>query len=75
MRNQASSNRQRSWSQLEGVDALRGLAIVLVLMNHVNMRLWGAHVQYMRGLPTQLVSTLVWNGQAGVQIFFAVSGF
>ena len=75
MRNQAPPNRQRSWSRLDGVDALRGLAIVLVLMNHVNMRLWGAHVQYTRGLPPQLVSSLVWNGQPGVQIFFAVSGF
>ena len=68
-------NLQRSWSRLDGVDALRGLAILLVLMNHVNMRLWGAHVHYTRGLPPQLVSSLVWNGQPGVQIFFAVSGF
>ena len=30
---------------------------------------------YTRGLPAQLVSSLVWNGQQGVQIFFAVSGF
>ena len=65
----------RSWSRLDGVDALRGLAILLVLMNHVNMRLWGAHVHYTRGLPPQLVSSLVWNGQPGVQLFFAVSGF
>ncbi len=27
------------------------------------------------GLPEQLVTSLVWNGQRGVQIFFAVSGF
>ena len=44
-------------------------------MNHVNMRLLGAKVPYTRGLPAQLVSSLVWNGQYGVQIFFAVSGF
>lgn len=61
--------------RLDGVDLLRGLAIFLVLMNHVNMRLLFAHVPYTRGLPSQLVSSLVWNGQAGVQIFFAVSGF
>jgi peptidoglycan/LPS O-acetylase OafA/YrhL len=57
------------------VDLLRGLAIFLVLMNHVNMRLVGAEVPYTNGLPKQLVSSLVWNGQFGVQIFFAVSGF
>src|ERR1700727_4084730 len=65
----------RSWSRLDGVDLLRGLAIFFVLMNHVNMRLLMAHVPYTRGLPDQLVYSLVWNGQFGVQIFFAVSGF
>jgi peptidoglycan/LPS O-acetylase OafA/YrhL len=57
------------------VDLLRGLAIFFVLMNHVNMRLLIADVPYTNGLPAQLVSSLVWNGQFGVQIFFAVSGF
>src|SRR5580698_8920313 len=62
-------------SRLDGIDLLRGLAIFFVLMNHVNMRLLFAHVPYTRGLPPQLASSLVWNGQQGVQIFFAVSGF
>jgi peptidoglycan/LPS O-acetylase OafA/YrhL len=61
--------------RLQGVDVLRGLAIFFVLMNHVNMRLLLAKVPYTEGLPEQLVSSLVWNGQRGVQIFFAVSGF
>ena len=61
--------------RLQGVDVLRGLAILFVLMNHVNMRLRIAEVPYTDGLPNQLVSSLVWNGQRGVQIFFAVSGF
>jgi len=64
-----------SWTRLDGVDLLRGLAIFFVLMNHVNMRLLGAKVPYTHGLPPQLVYSLVWNGQFGVQIFFAVSGF
>ena len=61
--------------RLDGVDVLRALAIFFVLMNHVNMRLLIAEVPYTNGLPEQLVSSLVWNGQPGVQIFFAVSGF
>ena len=65
----------RSWERLDGVDLLRGLAIFLVLMNHVNMRLRSADVPYANGIPDQIVSSLVWNGQRGVQIFFAVSGF
>jgi peptidoglycan/LPS O-acetylase OafA/YrhL len=44
-------------------------------MNHVNMRLFIAGLPYAAGLPDALVSSLVWNGQYGVQMFFAVSGF
>src|SRR5271170_4792209 len=61
--------------RLDGIDLLRGLAIFFVLMNHVNIRLLGADVLYTRFLPAQLVHFLVWNGQLGVQMFFAVSGF
>lgn len=70
-----SAESARSWNRLDGVDLLRGLAILFVLMNHVNMRLLSADVPYTKALPEQLVSSLVWNGQRGVQIFFAVSGF
>ena len=66
---------ERSWTRLDGVDVLRGLAILFVLLNHVNIRLMQAKLDYTKGLPNQLVSSLVWNGQFGVQIFFAISGF
>jgi peptidoglycan/LPS O-acetylase OafA/YrhL len=75
LRTKPKTENPRSWTRLDGVDLLRGLAIVFVLMNHVNMRLLGAKVPYTKGMPHQLVSSLVWNGQMGVQIFFAVSGF
>jgi peptidoglycan/LPS O-acetylase OafA/YrhL len=65
----------KSWKRLDGVDLIRGVAILFVLMNHVNMQLLFARVPYTQGLPKQLVSSLVWNGQFGVQMFFAVSGF
>jgi peptidoglycan/LPS O-acetylase OafA/YrhL len=38
-------------------------------MNHINIRLRGARIPY------HLPDALAWNGQQGVQIFFAVSGF
>jgi len=60
--------------RIDGVDRLRAQAIFFVLMNHVNIRLLIAQVRYTEGLPQQLVSSLVWNGQPGVQIFFAISG-
>lgn len=61
--------------RLDGIDLLRGLAIFFVLMNHVNIRLLIAKVPYTKGLPEWLMDSLVWNGQEGVQMFFAVSGF
>jgi peptidoglycan/LPS O-acetylase OafA/YrhL len=57
------------------IDALRGLAIFFVLMNHVNMRLFLAKLPYFEGIPAQVRDALVWNGQNGVQIFFVISGF
>ena len=60
--------------RLDAVDLLRGLAIFFVLMNHVNMRLVLAHVPYAIHIPSQL-NFLFWDGQRGVQIFFAISGF
>ncbi len=61
--------------RLYGVDLLRGAAIFFVLMNHVNMRLVIADIPYGQTLPHQLLASLVWSGQYGVQIFFAVSGY
>lgn len=75
MPSSAAPNPTVGLARLDGVDVLRALAIFFVLMNHVNMRLLIAEVPYTNGLPDRLVSSLVWNGQPGVQIFFAVSGF
>ncbi len=70
-----NKNTVPNWTRVDGIDCLRALAIFYVLLNHVNMRLLFAHVPYTAGLPHQLVTSLVWQGQRGVQIFFAVSGF
>jgi peptidoglycan/LPS O-acetylase OafA/YrhL len=66
---------RHSWTRLDGVDLLRGLAILCVLMNHVNIRLLINEVPYTEGIPRPLMHALVGNGQFGVQIFFAISGF
>jgi peptidoglycan/LPS O-acetylase OafA/YrhL len=65
----------RGWARVDGIDLLRGAAIFFVLMNHVNMQLIFRDVPYMKDVPEQLQYTLVWNGQLGVQMFFAVSGY
>ena len=71
----ASEPLATSQNRIDGIDLFRGMAILFVLMNHVNMRLRLAHIPYTQGLPRQLVKSLFWNGQFGVQMFFAVSGF
>jgi peptidoglycan/LPS O-acetylase OafA/YrhL len=70
-----SSPATRPWHRIDGVDLLRGLSILFILMNHINMQLLFAKVPYTRGLPAQLTYTLVWNGQFAVQMFFVISGF
>lgn len=57
------------------MDVLRGLAILFVVLNHVHMRLAIARIPYVADTSKPLIASLVWNGQFGVQIFFAVSGF
>jgi peptidoglycan/LPS O-acetylase OafA/YrhL len=71
----ARINQMRNWNRIDGVDLLRALAIFFVLMNHVNIRLVIAKVPYTMGWSHQLVDSLLYNGQSGVVIFFAVSGF
>ena len=66
-----STSRAIGWRRLDGIDLLRGLAIFFVLMNHINIRLLGEKVFYTKFLSEQLVHFLVWNGQLGVQVFFA----
>jgi peptidoglycan/LPS O-acetylase OafA/YrhL len=70
-----SPEERHSWARLDGVDLLRGLAILCVLMNHVNTRLRVNDIPYTEGFPEPLVHALTGNGQFGVQIFFAISGF
>jgi peptidoglycan/LPS O-acetylase OafA/YrhL len=66
---------RRNSNRLDGVDVLRGLAILLVVLNHVHMRLAIAGIPYAANISKPLIASLIWNGQFGVQIFFAVSGF
>jgi peptidoglycan/LPS O-acetylase OafA/YrhL len=69
------SSSSSSNSRIDGIDLLRTLAIFFVLMNHVNVRLSIAKVPFKQGLPHNLVHELFYNGQNGVRIFFAISGF
>jgi peptidoglycan/LPS O-acetylase OafA/YrhL len=58
-----------------GIDLLRGMAIVLVILNHVGIRIPLAKTQLAGFLPTTFLRDLNYNGYEAVYIFFVISGF
>lgn len=61
--------------RIPGIDVLRGISILAVIMLHVNIRVPLNVSPLGQNMPKQLIHSLVWNGAPGVIIFFAVSGF
>ncbi len=58
-----------------GIDLLRGISIVLVILNHLGLR-----IRLMNGVladfvPRQVLTDLTFNGSEAVFIFFVISGF
>lgn len=58
-----------------GIDALRGVSIVLVILNHMGIRLPLAKTAIGSLLPSWLTNVLNWRGYEAVFIFFVISGF
>lgn len=58
-----------------GIDVLRGLAIVLVVFNHIGLRIPLKKTALADVLPTWLLSRLNYNGYEAVFVFFVISGF
>ena len=59
----------------DGIDALRGVSIVLVILNHVGIRIPLKKTALAAFVPAQLLSDLNYNGYEAVFIFFVISGF
>jgi peptidoglycan/LPS O-acetylase OafA/YrhL len=59
----------------DGIDVLRGLSIIFVVMHHTNLHMAFNHVSFASMLPKPLARILFWNGANGVTVFFAISGF
>ena len=70
-----SGGTHKDWRRLDGVDLLRGLSILLVVILHTNIRIRFAHTPMGQLLPVWLGAAIAWNGDNGVTVFFAVSGF
>jgi len=58
-----------------GIDLLRGLAILFVILNHIGLRIPLKKTALADVLPTWFLSRLNYNGYEAVFVFFVISGF
>jgi peptidoglycan/LPS O-acetylase OafA/YrhL len=62
--------------RFDGVDLLRGLSILAVILLHGQIRLlFSYHISIRDLVPHPLMHLFFWNGGNGVTVFFAISGF
>ncbi len=63
-------------SRFDGVDLLRGLSIIAVILLHGQIRLLYSYSISIQGLlPSRIFRMLFWQGGNGVTVFFCISGF
>ncbi|HEX4773642.1 MAG TPA: acyltransferase [Bryobacteraceae bacterium] len=70
-----SSARPSITPRFDGVDVLRGLSILAVILLHTFIRMKSAGFSVQQLLPPWLFHLLFRNGDNGVTVFFAISGF
>ena len=61
--------------RLPGVDVLRGLCILSVVLHHIHLRFTTARIPVNDVLPATLNQILFWSGLYAVIAFFVISGF
>jgi peptidoglycan/LPS O-acetylase OafA/YrhL len=72
---QTSLPAQPGRNRLAGVDVLRGLCILSVVLHHIHLRMKSAKFPVDNVLPETLNQVLFWSGLYAVIAFFAISGF
>ena len=66
---------QNPEQRVKGIDLLRGLCIVPVVLHHINLRIRFQQTPLGAWLGNAANRVLFWSGYQGVIVFFVVSGF
>ena len=72
MLNNADLNKEH---RFEIIDFLRGIAILLVVIRHVQLRIPFEKAELIANIPEQIYNILFVSGNEGVRMFFVISGF
>jgi peptidoglycan/LPS O-acetylase OafA/YrhL len=66
---------QKAEKRVPGIDLLRGLCIVAVVLHHINLRIHFRDSSLGQLIGPAANRALFWNGYYGVRMFFVISGF
>lgn len=64
-----------SASRVPGIDVLRGLCIIAVVLHHINLRIHFRDSALGQWIGPAANRALFWSGYYGVRVFFVISGF
>jgi peptidoglycan/LPS O-acetylase OafA/YrhL len=70
-----SVNPRGSGSRVPGIDVLRGLCIIAVVLHHINIRIHFRDSAVGHWIGPAANRALFWSGYYGVRVFFVISGF
>lgn len=66
---------QKTEKRVPGIDLLRGLCIIAVVLHHINLRIHFRDSSLGGLIGPAANRVLFWNGYYGVRMFFVISGF